>query len=387
MSQSKNLVVQKYGGVTLATPEKIKSIAQRIQKRYLKGDAVIVVTSAMGQTTDNLLDLAYQVSSAPHRRELDMMLSTGERVAMSLLAMALHDRGVPAISLTGSQSGIITSDAHTDATIIDVRPIRIKEALDSGKVVLVAGFQGVSEKKEITTLGRGGSDTTAVALANHFRANCEILKDVDGFFTADPRLVPEARLLSQCSYPLLENAAAQGAKLIHVKAARMAHAKSVPLWLGHADHEHKGTHVNRDPMPPTRVVTSRHVLVIKAKRALSHSEHTSFLQALQETQLNQPDLTWNQKTFIFFETRPQRHPNHISTITKKISNFPIETTAMTSLVSLVRSSLDTSASGFSDLLQKNKIPFMDHFLSDEASAFLVAESELKRSTQLAHTFT
>ena len=196
------LVVQKYGGSSVADATSIKRVAQRIVETKKHGHDVCVVVSAMGDTTDELIDLAEQVSPLPPGRELDMLLTAGERIAMALLAMAIHDLGVEARSFTGSQAGVITTSAHGRARIIDVTPGRIQGALDEGAVAIVAGFQGVSpDTKDVTTLGRGGSDTTAIALAAALKAEvCEIYTDVDGVFTADPRIVPSAKQLPFVSY-------------------------------------------------------------------------------------------------------------------------------------------------------------------------------------------
>ncbi len=208
------LVVQKYGGSSLATPKHIQNAAKRIADLRKSGAGVVVVASAMGHMTDHLLKLASKTVVSPQPREVDMLLTAGERISMSLLSMALQELGVPAISFTGSQSGIITTNDHRDAKIIDIRPHRILEELGSGKVVIIAGFQGVSEKKEITTLGRGGSDTTAVALAAVLKADrCEILTDVDGLYSADPRVVPEARILTSIDYDSALEMASLGAKM------------------------------------------------------------------------------------------------------------------------------------------------------------------------------
>jgi aspartate kinase len=194
-------VVQKYGGSSVADVEKIQKVADRVAATQQAGKQVVVVVSAMGDTTDELLALARKVTDSPLRRELDMLLSAGERISMALLSMALNARGVPAVSFTGSQSGIVTNDSHTNAQIVEVRPFRVLDELERGKVVIVAGYQGVSYKKEVTTLGRGGSDTTAVALAAALDAEaCEIYSDVEGVYTADPRVVPEAQRLSELSY-------------------------------------------------------------------------------------------------------------------------------------------------------------------------------------------
>ena len=181
MKESKSIVVQKYGGSSVATVDKLNKIAQYVVKRHKEGVSLVVVVSAMGETTNQLLERAHQISEEPNRRELDMLLTVGERISMSLLAMAIREHGAEAVSLTGSQSGIITTASHSNARIMEVRPFRIQDELEQGRIVICAGFQGVSYKREITTLGRGGSDTTAVALAAALQADaCEIYSDVDG---------------------------------------------------------------------------------------------------------------------------------------------------------------------------------------------------------------
>ncbi len=223
------VVVQKYGGSSVADVEKVRKVAQRIAAEKRGGREVCVVVSAMGDTTDELLALAKKVSAAPPRRELDMLLSAGERISMALLSMALQDLGVPAISFTGSQSGIITTDAHATARIVEVRPFRVEEELGRGKVVIVAGYQGVSAMKEVTTLGRGGSDTTAVALAAALGADCEIYSDVAGVFTADPRVVPDARRIDALSYDEMQELAQAGAKVLNAQALEFAKERGIAI--------------------------------------------------------------------------------------------------------------------------------------------------------------
>jgi aspartate kinase len=208
------IVVQKYGGSSVSDVQKLKQVARRVMETQQSGRQVVVVVSAMGDTTDELLGMAKQVSPTPARRELDMLLSAGERISMALLSMAIRELGGDAISFTGSQSGIITNDRHVDARIIEVRPFRVQDELARGKVVVIAGFQGVSYKKEVTTLGRGGSDTTAVAMAAALDAEyCEICSDVDGVYTADPRIVPAARRIGSLSYEETQEMAEAGAKV------------------------------------------------------------------------------------------------------------------------------------------------------------------------------
>ncbi len=222
--------VQKYGGSSLADTDKLLEVARRVALVREGGDAVVVVVSAMGGTTDDLLRRARQVSDAPDRRELDMLLSVGERISMTLLAMAVKDLGHDAVSFTGSQSGIITNDDHAEARIIDVRPFRIQDELARGRVVIVAGYQGVSYRKEVTTLGRGGSDTTAVALAAALGADvCEIWSDVDGVRSADPRVVLGARQLAEISYDAMQELARGGAQVLNADAIQFAKDAGITL--------------------------------------------------------------------------------------------------------------------------------------------------------------
>ena len=229
----KSLIVQKYGGMCLATPEKIQQVADDIVQLKNQGNNVVVVVSAMGKTTDELIKLAYQVSKSPARRELDMLLTTGERVSMSLLSMALLDRQCPSVSFTGSQAGILTDASHSQAKITAVRPHRIQQELQQSKVIILAGFQGVNpDTKEITTLGRGGSDTTAVAIAARLQANkCEIVKEVDGVCSADPRIVPNAKTLKKISFSNLQEMCFWGAKVLHYRSTELAAQFQVPLVI------------------------------------------------------------------------------------------------------------------------------------------------------------
>jgi aspartate kinase len=223
-------VVQKYGGSSVADVEKLGRVADKVVATRRDGCAVVVVVSAMGRTTDQLLTLAKQVDPNPPRRELDMLLTTGERVSMALLAMAIQKRGLEAISFTGSQSGIITNDRHFDARILEVRPHRIEDELARGKVVIVAGYQGMSYRREITTLGRGGSDTTAIALAAALSADrAEIYSDVDGVYSADPRVVPDARHLPELTYDAMQEMADVGAKVLNATAVEFAKRAKITI--------------------------------------------------------------------------------------------------------------------------------------------------------------
>ena len=238
------ILVRKYGGSSLSSVERIRDVAAQIAALHAEGYRLVVVVSAMGHTTDELNRLAAQVSPDPPRRELDMLLSVGERISMSLLSMALEELGCPAISYTGSQCGLITDESHTAAEILEVRPDRVRRSLDAGHVVVVAGFQGVSRQREITTLGRGGSDATAVALAAALGAECcEICKDVDGVFTADPHRLGEARRYATLSYDDLETLTAAGSEVVHPRAVAYARRHGVPLRITSSFHTAPGTRV------------------------------------------------------------------------------------------------------------------------------------------------
>jgi len=248
------LVVQKYGGSSVADADGIKRVAQRIVATRKAGHAVVVVVSAMGDSTDELHDLARQVSPLPPARELDMLLTSGERISMALLAMAIANLGLSARSFTGSQAGVITDDVHGKARIIDVTPGRISGALADGAIPIVAGFQGVSANgKDITTLGRGGSDTTAVALAAALKADvCEIYTDVDGIFTADPRIVPTARRIPAIKYEEMLEMAASGAKVLQLRCVEYARRYAVPIHVRSSFSNRAGTWVSDKPREAER---------------------------------------------------------------------------------------------------------------------------------------
>jgi len=235
-------VVMKFGGSSVADADKIRHVARRLVETHERGSRVVGTVSAMGRTTDTLLELAASVSPHPNPRELDMLLSTGERIACALVAMAIHDLGHEAVSFTGSQAGIITDPVHTKAKIREITPVRVLEALDRGKIVLVAGFQGFSrDTMDVTTLGRGGTDATAVALASALGASCEIYSDVPGVFTADPRIVPEARKLPLVSYEEMLEMAASGAKVLMLRAVELARSHGVRIHARSTFSDEPGT--------------------------------------------------------------------------------------------------------------------------------------------------
>ena len=271
------VVVQKYGGSSMAGPEKIRAVAERIMRTQASGRRVCVVVSAMGDTTDELLASAKRLSANPARRELDMLLSAGERISMALLSIAIRELGGDAISFTGSQSGIITNDRHSDARIIEVRPFRVQDELARGKIVVIAGYQGVSYKKEVTTLGRGGSDTTAVAMAAALGAEwCEICSDVEGVYSADPRVVPAARRLRELSYEEMQEMAEAGARVLNAQAVEFAKEKNIAIYarataqeppasVGETDGTVVRMFAPRKPGSVAAVVSEREVLVLHAE--------------------------------------------------------------------------------------------------------------------------
>ena len=250
-----SIVVQKYGGSSVADVNRLRLVAERIMRTKGQGHEVVVVVSAMGDTTDDLLGLAKQISANPDRRELDMLLSAGERISMALLSLAIRELGGDAISFTGSQSGIITNDRHVDARIIEVRPFRVQDELARKKIVVVAGYQGVSYRREVTTLGRGGSDTTAVAMAAALEAEwCEICSDVDGVYTGDPRIVPSAKRIGVLSYEETQELAESGARVLNAEAVEFAKEKGIAIYarattgpLPGLDPSQDGTVVRKSP--------------------------------------------------------------------------------------------------------------------------------------------
>src|SRR5437763_2860033 len=272
-----SIVVQKYGGSSVADVARIKQVADRVMRTRREGHDVVVVVSAMGDTTDDLLRLAKSVSPNPDRRELDMLLSAGERISMALLSIAIRELGGDAISFTGSQSGIVTNDRHIDARIIEVRPFRVQDELARGRIVVIAGYQGVSYRREITTLGRGGSDTTAVAMAAALGAEwCEICSAVDGVYTADPRVVPAARRIGVLNYEETQEMAEAGAKVLNAQAVEFAKQHGIAIYaratagpLPGRDPSADGTVVRKHPprMPGTvaGVASEKDVILVEMR--------------------------------------------------------------------------------------------------------------------------
>jgi aspartate kinase len=268
-------VVMKFGGSSVADLDKITAVARKVAQTRERDLDVVVVVSAMGDTTDDLLDMARKVSPEPSRRELDMLLSVGERISMTLLSMAIHEHGHEATSLTGSQCGIITTDSHSNARIIDVRPFRVQDELAKGRIVIVAGYQGTSYRREVTTLGRGGSDTTAVALAAALGATCEIYSDVDGIFSADPRVVLDARQLAQLSYEEMQEMARSGARVLNEQAVEFARNAKIALYA-RSTHlpQSQGTVVRPDGFDDEAARAERGIPAV----AVSHVDNGLFVE-------------------------------------------------------------------------------------------------------------
>ncbi|NMB76029.1 MAG: aspartate kinase [Myxococcales bacterium] len=283
-----NIVVMKFGGSSVADEDKICAVAERVVATRREGKDVVVVVSAMGKTTDQLLALARRIHPDPPRRELDMLISVGERISMALLSMAVQKRGLDAVSLTGSQSGIITNDRHSDARIIEVRPVRIQDELARGRIVIVAGFQGMSYRREITTLGRGGSDTTAVALAAALDGVCEIYGDVDGVYSADPKLVSAVRHIPDLGYAEMQEMAEHGAKVLNAAAVEFAKQSGIAIFVRRTDGTGSETIVRKfPPKAPGRVVGIAHE---KSVRVISSADPGAItdgelLQFLEEQSL------------------------------------------------------------------------------------------------------
>lgn len=252
-----SLIVQKYGGSSVANAERIRNVAKRVIKSKKAGNQIVVVVSAMGDMTDDLITLSEQLTKNPNDREMDMLLSTGEQVSVALLAMAIQEMGQDAISFTGPQVGIITDKYHTKARIQDINTDRIRQALKEGKIVIAAGFQGSTESGEITTLGRGGSDLTAVALAKALKAkHCEIYTDVDGIYTTDPRIVPQAKKIDVISYDEILELASLGAKVMHSRSIEVGKRFNVPIYVRNSMNEREGTLITKETKKMEDIVVS-----------------------------------------------------------------------------------------------------------------------------------
>lgn len=310
LTQQPAIIVRKYGGSSVSAAPQMMAIAKELAELHRQGHPLVVVISAMGKTTDQLVQLSREITQNPALRELDMLLTAGERISMALLAMALIAQKCPAMSFTGSQAGILTTSAHSDARIHDLRPTRVEQALRDGKVVVLAGFQGVCpESKEVTTLGRGGSDTTAVALAGYFRApRCEILKDVDGIYSADPNIVDSPIRLNHLPYDVVLAMTFWGAKVLHYRSVALAKHLNVPLYVGLAHGERSGTLIQGESNMyeqngVTAITSHREVLVLRISASELSDAQRIFDEFLQTHELPYPlvlDYQRVESAFVFY---------------------------------------------------------------------------------------
>lgn len=292
------IIVQKYGGSSVSDFNKIKKIAQKVASVADKDTGVVIVVSAMGQTTNQFIEMAKEISDNPPRREMDMLLSTGERITMSLLCMALSELGVDSISLTGSQCGIITDDRHNNARIIEVRPFRVQDEIAKGKVVVVGGFQGVSYKRDITTLGRGGSDTTAVALAAALNAEkCEIYSNIDGVYTADPAVVDEAKHLPEISYQQMQEMSTSGATILNSQAVQFAKEKNIAIYARSTFKPGNETVIRNFPPGISKgvlaVVYERNIIKVHFNNKSKNDLFNKLINDLEEEQVQIKELNYS----------------------------------------------------------------------------------------------
>jgi aspartate kinase len=384
-----SLIVKKYGGATLADPQKIKSVAQKVAKQHFSGVKIVVVVSAMGQTTNNLIQLAHQVSDRPALRELDMLLTAGERISMSLLSIALNDLGCPAISFTGSQAGILTDDSHINAQIVEVRAQRVQQALAENKVVILAGFQGMSRHtKEITTLGRGGSDITAVAISSFLKADrCEILKDVAGVYSADPKLVENAQLQTELSYDHLHEMTSWGAKVLHQQSVEMAANNNVTLLVGAAadDQPVAGTIITTNYKTP-----AQKILAINSFEKIMEIEWSKNFHDLNnffnENQIGQCTLLHIEGGQRYFITAPNETLQSISYFSKHQDTYQIISEDISTVS--VTHSLEISDQTLNDLqnnLNKNNIEVIVSFNTQYSSHFFVHQKQRSEAIRILHS--
>jgi aspartate kinase len=385
------LIVQKYGGATLADPAKIKQVAKRIFDLHNSGVKVVVVVSAMGQTTNQLIELAHEVSPRPQLRELDMLLTVGERISMSLLSMALNDLGCAAISFTGSQAGILTDDSHVNANIIEVKAHRVEEALKQNKVVILAGFQGVSQNsKEITTLGRGGSDITAVAVSAFLKADrCEILKDVDCVYTADPKIVSSAVPIKLLNYQHLLEMTSWGAKVLHHHSVKLAAEKNVTLFIGSAAQKNStGTLVNHDISFNKKFVLAinsfNRLLAIELKNELNEKRFSDFQAYLQKNQISQVQHLYSKNDLHYF-TGSTDTLNNISDFEKNQNHFKIKSDMLSSVsITFTHQCDQNDLEKFINLLKNMNIEIFDKFSDSNSLHFFINSKQKNLAIEILH---
>lgn len=397
-----NLIVQKYGGATLADPQKIKQVAKRIFDLHKTGSKIVVIVSAMGETTNQLIALAHQICDRPSLRELDMLLTAGERISMSLLSIALNDLGCSAISFTGSQAGILTDNSHVNANIIEVKAFRVEQALNENKVVILAGFQGVAQSsKEITTLGRGGSDISAVAMAAYLKADrCEILKDVTSIFTADPKLVESAQPIPQLNYQHLIEMTTWGAKVLHHRSVQLASEKQVNLFVGAANTttaDPNGTlitsHIQFDHQFMLAINTFAHLYEIcftnenNSEYPNKKDDFPSYLQKNQIGQLQLLHSSSQQQKNKYYYTAPIEILNSLRDFEKQQNYFKITDQDLSSVSATFALPIEEkNITQLKELLTKNDIELIDSFKIKNSAHFLVKQQQKKQAIQILHAF-
>ncbi len=395
--RKQKILVQKYGGASLSDANQIRDIALKISQLHAGDYGLIIVVSAMGQATDALISLAYQVSPHPNRRELDMLVSTGERVSMSLMSMAINDRQCKAISLTGSQAGVLTDDAHSSARIIDLKPIRIESELNKNTVVIIAGFQGVSpNSKEITTLGRGGSDTTAVAFAAYFKAErCEILKEVPGVFSADPNSIKEAELISKLHYLQLLDMTYWGAKVLHYRSVELAYLLKIPIKiaLAHDNGEGQSTIIDGETtmFEQARILSvnsHKEVRWIEVAKTDLNSAIQEFFSMLKEESLPSPQILDTERriaSFAILITAPNEQLNSILQACLRTKRARFETTELSTVsVTCKGSYASTLPDEICSHLGRKKIATYKLLLSAMSLSVIVDAKERERTIQSVH---
>ena len=394
-------IVQKYGGSSVADVGKLRQIVELIAGLKDQNIDIAVVVSAMGKTTDELVAMAREISAKPPRREMDMLLSTGERITMSLLSMALHERGLGAVSLTGSQAGIITNDRHNDAQVIEVRPFRVQDEMAKGKVVIIGGFQGVSYKRDITTLGRGGSDTTAVALAAALDAErCEIYSDVDGVYSTDPSITADARHLPELSYSVMQEMSMAGAKVLHSHAVEFAKEKNIAIYTRSAFEPGRETVIRR--IAPGTIIGVQAVVSEKQiERIRLHGEDAQalFKQAAEFLESDQVPIKEVNVTGITTAGKHSKASFVVST--QNIYGWAQIKAALKNKIG-ARIDFDTDLAALSligeglnrnnlplldalDLLAQNAIPVLGITTTSFRISLLVAREQVEKSVQLCHS--
>ena len=393
-------IVQKYGGSSVADLDQLRKIVQMIADLKSRNKDIAVVVSAMGKTTDELVAMARKISPNPPRREMDMLLSTGERITMAILCMALHEQGLDAVSLTGSQAGIITNDRHNDAQVIEVRPFRVQDEMANGKVVIIGGFQGVSYKRDITTLGRGGSDTTAVALAAALDAErCEIYSDVDGVYSTDPSMVADALHLPEVSYPVMQEMSMAGAKVLNASAVQFAKEKNIAIYARSTFSPGRETVIRR--IPPGTIVGVQAVVSekqVERIRLRGADVHVSFKQAVEFLEseqvpikeVNVVEITTDgkQSTACFVVSTNNVYGwEHVKSLLQKKLGENIEFDADLAALSLIGEGLNRNNLTLLEtigLLADNQISLLGITTTSFRISLLVPRDWIEKSVELCH---